>query len=443
MGTRKFYMILEDEKIRSLPELQKISFETKAQIKDFLRFYESGQLLRWLRIQKCIDEADIIEKITSKDKEKIFLECMKVLHMKVDNTLLKKYFHPEDIYVILGGRKILFLSALRELARDQFPIKDFLECYKSGKLVKWLEDRDCSEEAKGIKNIENKEDEKLFLKCIDILQINVKESEIEEYFYPKDLYLTLNGKKIRYPEGGRAIFTAKEFSIKNFMDFYESGQLLKWLEKENCFTEAYQIRQIKGSSKKEIFKKCIDLLHIDVSDSKIREFFCSYTPGYEHMLNQMKEHKNNLQDLRNDAYWMEHLYYTEFVDNYAETYNDLKQEAPKALIAILSIDTLGNFWRNDFYIHQDIYSNILQVYKIKELLSKNEYVVYKQNTNGMWVTVLNATVRIMVLYVSPGAEINSSNEYGGTPKYNVRFCKFNGLKFRSSVDYAEVYYITL
>lgn len=350
------------------------------------------------------------------------------------------------IHMVLNGQKIYGLNELQKsFAETEFPIKDFMNFYEKGSLVKWLIQNRCVDEAEAIKGIEEGDKEEVFKKCIKILHVKVKESTIKDYFNPESSYIILKGKKIRSLNDLRKQCAETEFPIQEFMDNYKSGRLVKWLMRQNREIGS-SIDGIKFNSNndEEAFVKCTDKLNIVVNNSEIRKYFCSL----EELVNDMKAHRSDFSLLIQDAIDLENMYYHEFCSNLDKTYFELKAFAPKALVAIMSRDILRDKWMSIDKIRSDIIYISWSPDVIKKLFTKSEVRIVDRNTYGQWETMEESGSRIMVLYISSDVRIKSSDDFDNNTEktcwdVNSKFPKFNGLKYYSKNDSTELIYMKL
>lgn len=265
----------------------------------------------------------------------------------------------------------------------------------------------------------------------------------------------------------------EHFSIEDMLKYFENGLLLRWLnvrgyEKQYVAVEAID----KSSTKKEIVMaliKIFEVVEMDIADIEKaigiltyldeekelnaiykenafakKQIIDDYHSGYMALIDHMEENKENMSLLKADAIQMEREYLGLFKLDYYDLYFRLAESAPKAIYALLTIDTFRYFWLDEkFSIYTKIKRNFLLTGKVKEILG-DELKIVKRDTQAMWDPIEKPEVKVMIISIGEGTFIKNAGNFSeklGSDDVNGKFLKLDGLEYQCNSMLFELLYM--
>lgn len=282
--------------------------------------------------------------------------------------------------------------------------------------------------------------------------------------------LILDNYPVRNIEG-----IQEHFSIEDMLKYYENGMLLRWLDVRGYETQKAAIEKlVKNLDKSEIVKALVKIFEVvDIDDSGIekaigilsyidkekelnaiykensfkkKQIIDNYHTGYYELVNHMEKNKDSMATLKADAIQMEREYFGLFKLDHYSLFFHLLHNAPKAIYAILTIDSFRPLWignKANEKIYNSLKSHILTTTKAKEILGDDLKIV-KRNTYAMWDPIERPEVKLMVINIESGTFVKNAGEFSeklSNTDVNNKLLKFNGLEYQCNDEDDELLYM--
>lgn len=263
------------------------------------------------------------------------------------------------------------------------------------------------------------------------------------------------------------------FSIEDIWDYYKNGLLCRWLSVREYDKQLADVQAIGVAEKKEVIKALIKIFGLETDEKRIEQAIAildyveesnlknteykenafnkkqiieEYHQNYRDLINHMVLNKDNMAILLADATKMENEYLELFILNYYDLYMKLVNDAPKAIIALLTKEIVRSRWIGE-NANEKIYNNIKRIYgnssSIKSAL-EDDIKVVTRDTQGMWDSIERPEVEVMVLYMESGTFVKNAENYYeklGIDDVKDKFVKLNGLAYQSNSEKNELIYM--
>lgn len=284
--------------------------------------------------------------------------------------------------------------------------------------------------------------------------------------------LILDEKPVRTIEDLR-----ENFSIEDILDVYNNKLLHKWLDVRGYSDILEKVNSIKDETNIGQIKNLIKIFEVECDDSKIEEsigildfiieremllehynklnykakiVIDDYHAGYNFIINDIIENKNNMPKIKANIKEIEENYMGLFNLNYKDLYNTLVSNAPLAVFAIL----MSNKMR-DYFISGDnsskntdlIYNKIIEFVTNKRVLKEKlgeELKVFKGNTAAYWKDIEPSEKKIMIINMQNENYVRNAGVFGeefSSFDINNSFMILNGVDYKSNNASHELLYM--
>lgn len=284
--------------------------------------------------------------------------------------------------------------------KENFVIEDILNYYNNKLLQKWLKVRGFEEEFEKVNKINEKEDEKIIYKLIEIFEIETNKDKIEE-----------------------------------------SIEILKYKKENEIYLEEY---------KKLNFKKA--------------EIIDDYHEGYDAIIESIIHSEGNMYKIKAAIKELEENYYYIFKRSFLSVYNIFLKECPMAIFAVLMREKLRPFFLKadspedieasslDFeYTYKNqievIYKNLssnMQTDTWIEANLKDYLKVYSGYTEQYWKDLETSEKEYMILKIVNGNFVRNfgkKDENYSATDINVQFKILKGIDYMSNNANHKLFYL--
>lgn len=284
--------------------------------------------------------------------------------------------------------------------------------------------------------------------------------------------LILDEKPVRTIEDLR-----ENFSIEDILEVYNNGLLHRWLEVRGYLDVLEKVNYIKDETNIGQIKNLIKIFEIDCDDAKIEEsigildfiiekkvllehynkldyklkvVIDDYHAGYDSIINDIIENKDNMPKIKANIKEIEENYMGLFNLNYRELYNILVSNAPLAVFAIL----MNNKMRSYFIDYDNsskntnlIYNKIKEFVKNKTVLKEKlgeELKLFKGNTEAYWKDIEPKDKKLMVISMEDGNYVRNAGIFGeelSSLDIKNNFIVLSGIDYKSNNAYHELLYM--
>lgn len=284
--------------------------------------------------------------------------------------------------------------------------------------------------------------------------------------------LILDEKPVRTIEDLR-----ENFAIEDILEVYNNGLLHRWLEVRGYLDVLEKVNYIKDETNIGQIKNLIKIFEIDCDDAKIEEsigildfiiekkvllehynkldyklkvVIDDYHAGYDSIINDIIENKDNMPKIKANIKEIEENYMGLFNLNYRELYNILVSNAPLAVFAIL----MNNKMRSYFIAYDNSSENTKLIYnKIKEFVKNKtvlkeklgeELKLFKGNTEAYWKDIEPKDKKLMVISMEDGNYVRNAGIFGeelSSLDINNNFIVLSGIDYKSNNAYHELLYM--
>ncbi|MBP3576946.1 MAG: hypothetical protein J6K15_02435 [Lachnospiraceae bacterium] len=263
----------------------------------------------------------------------------------------------------------------------------------------------------------------------------------------------------------------EHFSVEDILKYYKEGSLLRWLEVREYDREA---RAVKGISEeadnKEILKQLINIFDVETEEKEVEnalrifdynekerqiqlsieknkvsrtEMIAHYFEGYKNLLNKMVENKEDFPMLKRLASTLEQEYSNLFAYDFDGVFYKLRNEAPKAVYAILTRQALRELWMAptvhevENKVGKLIKSEFTNWNEARKILGE-DFRMFKGTAWQSWEQAVEKNTKVLVLRVAEYTEVRSKDSTEDI--YNYQRVKnelpiLNGLEcFRNNKD---------
>lgn len=303
--------------------------------------------------------------------------------------------------------------------------------------------------------------------------------------------IIVDSKPIRDLEGLR-----ENFNIDDIYSLYERRVLHRWLEVRGFDEHLKKVGAIKSVDEIEITKSLISIFGVKEDNEGIKksvyaiqsrkeeklllgkleklsfskmEVIKSYFSGYDNLLRDIIEKKEDFAFIKNSIKIIGKDYYVIFKYRYIDFYYQMIAQAPLAIFSVLMHQALRKY-----YIAEEVDHEILSVFneKLKKLLKieysqtelisfrlddnsedlmkdktylNNHFKMFGGVTDGYWKDIPETKEKkIMLIHVKNGNFVRSCGKNGEELTEKDVFLKFpivNGVDYKSNSDYAKLIYM--
>ena len=280
--------------------------------------------------------------------------------------------------------------------------------------------------------------------------------------------LILDGHPVRNLEGLQA-----HFSIEDMLMYYKNGLLLRWLDVRDYQSQHNGVKAVQKTTDQEIISELIKIFELEMEESSIEkaiaiyvyqeetrrlnqeykenafhknQIILDYHSGYDALIEHMIENMENMALLKADALILEQEYLGLFILDHVALFEKLKNNAPKAVFALLTCNAFRPYWIGetaDDKIYMSIKNDLLPIDIIKGVLG-NDLKIVKRNTQAMWDPIERPEVEVMVLRIENNTFIKNAGEFSeklGASDVNNQFLKLNGLESQCNDEKLELLYM--
>lgn len=284
--------------------------------------------------------------------------------------------------------------------------------------------------------------------------------------------LILDNKPVRTIEDLR-----ENFSIEDILESYNNGLLQRWLEVRGYSELLEKVNSIKVDSNIEQIQQFINIFDVECDDAKIKEGIAildyiinrkclleeynksnykaksvidDYHSGYDSIIKDIIENKDNMPKIKANIKEIEENYMGLFNLNYRELYNNLIENAPLAIFAILMNVKMRNYFissdyssKNTNLIYNKIKEFVTNEITLKEKIGE-ELKMFKGNTEAYWKDIEPKEKMFMIISIQSGNYVRNAGTFGeelGSIYINNSFRILNGIDYKSNSDYDELLYM--
>lgn len=284
--------------------------------------------------------------------------------------------------------------------------------------------------------------------------------------------LILDEKPVRTIEDLR-----ENFSIEDILEVYNNGLLHRWLEVRGYLDVLEKVNYIKDETNIGQIKNLIKIFEIECDDAKIEEsigildfiiekkvllehynkldykskvVIDDYHAGYDSIINDIIENKDNMPKIKANIKEIEENYMGLFKLNYKELYNTLVSNAPLAVFAILMSNKMRSYFIGNDNSSENtnlIYNKIKEFVKNKTVLKERlgeELKLFKGNTEAYWKDIEPKDKKLMVISMKDGNYVRNAGIFGeelSSLDINNNFIVLSGIDYKSNNAYHELLYM--
>lgn len=284
--------------------------------------------------------------------------------------------------------------------------------------------------------------------------------------------LILDNKPVRTIEDLR-----ENFSIEDILELYNNGLLQRWLDVRGYSELLEKVNSIKADRNIEQIHQLINIFDIECDDAKIKEGIAildyiveskclleeydklnykaksvidDYHSGYDSIINDIIENKDNMPKIKASIKEIEENYMGLFNFNYKDLYNNLVDNAPLAIFAILMNTKMRSYFISSDYSSGNtnlIYNKIKEFVKNKTVLKEKlgkELRVFKGNTEAYWKDIEPKEKMLMIISMQDGNYVRNAGIFGeelSSIYVNDNFIVLSGIDYKSNNAYHELLYM--
>ncbi len=279
--------------------------------------------------------------------------------------------------------------------------------------------------------------------------------------------LILDGAPVRDING-----VQENFSIEDMVGYFKTRILQRWLEVRGYSDYLEKVNAISDGNDSKVARELIKVFDLSIDDAVItealaiyryrknnieslekyaehqfkkKEIINDYHSGYAALKEHIKENKDNMSLLKADVIEIEKHYLGLYLLDFYRLFFTLKEEAPRAIYALLTRDSLRENLLNNKIIAQAIEKSIALSTEIKEILGDDVKAI-SRDTLGMWDPIVEGDKKIMLLYIPTSGSFAKSyqgdlGEKLGPEDINNIFPIIDGLEYQSNSASNELLYL--
>ena len=284
--------------------------------------------------------------------------------------------------------------------------------------------------------------------------------------------LILDDKPVRTIEDLR-----ENFSIEDILESYNNGLLQRWLEVRGYSELLEKVNSIKVDSNIEQIQQLINIFDVECDAAKIKEGIAildyiierkclleeynksnykaksvidDYHSGYDSIINDIIENKDNMPKVKANIKEIEENYMGLFNLNYKDLYNNLVDNAPLAIFAILMDTKMRSYFISSDYSSENtnlIYNKIKEFVTNKTVLKEKlgeELKMFKGSTEAYWKDIEPKEKMLMIISMQDGNYVRNAGTFGeelSSADVNNNFMVLSGIDYKSNNTYHELLYM--
>lgn len=269
----------------------------------------------------------------------------------------------------------------------------------------------------------------------------------------------------------------ENFSVEDILEVYNNGLLHRWLEVRGYLDVLEKVNYIKDETNIGQIKNLIKIFEIECDEAKIEEsigildfiiekkvllehynkldykskvVIDDYHAGYDSVINDIIENKDNMPKIKANIKEIEENYMGLFNLNYKDVYNTLVSNAPLAVFAILMSNKMRAYFigcDNSSENTNLIYNKIKEFVKNKTVLKEKlgeELKLFKGNTEAYWKDIEPKDKKLMVISMKDGNYVRNAGIFGeelSSLDINNNFIVLSGIDYKSNNAYHELLYM--
>lgn len=294
--------------------------------------------------------------------------------------------------------------------------------------------------------------------------------------------LICDGNSIRTLEDLR-----NNFSIEDVLEYYHNQLLERWLTVRGYEEQLLQVQSIKDNNEIDILLSLIDIFEIETDKEKMYEdtyilqykkdqkilleeyqkkdykmdsIIDNYHDGYEKLVDNIIENKDNISIIKAAINEIEKSYIRIYDLNYRELFYNLEKNAPMAIFVILMnqkmrtkyiptsnketpASSITPIWKSEYYdnsvdkTQKDILDKIRSMLHYKYLIGNlgTNLKEFSGKTDGYWKDIEPKGKKFMILSMEIGNFIRNSGisgeEYDRSSTYK-KFMILDGIDYKSN-----------
>ncbi|MGL4730876.1 MAG: hypothetical protein ACRCW0_04755 [Clostridium sp.] len=284
--------------------------------------------------------------------------------------------------------------------------------------------------------------------------------------------LILDNKSVRTIEDLR-----ENFSIEDILELYNNGLLQKWLDVRGYSALLEKVNSIEVNSNFEQVQELIKIFGVECDAIKIKEGIAildysierkclleqyskmdckakavidDYHSGYDSIINDIIENKDNMPRIKASIKEIEENYIGLFNLNYRDLYNNLIVKAPLAIFAILMNTKMRDYFissdnssKNTYLIYSKIVDFVANKTSLKGKLGE-ELKIFKGNTEAYWKDIEPKGKSFMIVSMKDGNYVRNAGMFGeelASCDVNSNFMILDGIDYKSNNEYHELLYM--
>ena len=228
-----------------------------------------------------------------------------------------------------------------------------------------------------------------------------------------------------------------------------------------------KVNSIKVDSNIEQIQQLINIFDVECDDAKIKEGIAildyiierkrlleeynksnykaksvidDYHSGYDSIINDIIENKDNMPKIKANIKEIEENYMGLFNLNYKDLYNNLVDNAPLAIFAILMNTKMRSYFISSDYSSKNtnlIYNKIKEFVRNKTVLKKKlgeELKMFKGKTEGYWKDIEPKEKMLMIISMEEGNYVRNAGTFGE----ELSSTDVNNFMILSGIDYKRI-----
>lgn len=257
------------------------------------------------------------------------------------------------------------------------------------------------------------------------------------------------------------------FYVKDVIEYYKSGTLVKWLESRDEYELAEMVDDISSDNNIDIVRELADIFElnstfqeieaatlayereknkISTEDGEVSKLIEAYYEDYRKILEEMKS-EENIKKLEVLAKQLTDDYGMFFKLQPLEVVKELSENI-KAIFACLTIEDIRQIWLENEKTKREIDSITDSV--VNENPDYDFIESYTKNTSGQWTELEYKDKQVMVLAIKPvymmEDEVLIKNYGAFQERFNMndvnnKYLIFNGLEIQAVRDIYHINYL--
>ncbi len=281
--------------------------------------------------------------------------------------------------------------------------------------------------------------------------------------------LVLDGNPVRTIEDLQG-----NFSIEDILRYYKNGLLKRWLDVRGYEKYSAAVSSIKpGLPDNKVIKDLakafeMPIAHEDIDKAAVilsyleqqkaresqykenakntRQIITDYFNNYNALIKHIEDNRDKIEILKADAIEIERTYFRLFVVSRRALFYRLKESAPKMIYVLLTREALQPFLIGED-ADEDVVSTIQSSFKFPKAIGDilgDDAITVRPNTDGNWDPIEPKGKKVMVLYLSEGSYIRSSDNRGekySSTDINGAFKLLDGVDYQCPIKTNQLIYM--